>query len=235
MNNTGGQDNRVNCSKCQRDYNSSNAFCPYCGEKSAREPGTQATAPAAQPPVPPSYVQPPPPQMMPQRLAPSSGKAVASLVLALAGLLVFPIVCSVLAIIFGRQAKREILVSEGRLRGKEMADAGFIIGIVGLALYLVLTVVIIVVAISVTPHVYNNSRANAQKRTCMANQRTVDGAVQVFYAETERYPENLQEMVESEFKVLKSIPTCPAEGAYTWVPGDPPYIKCKDPSHNLNP
>lgn len=73
----------------------------------------------------------------------------------------------------------------------------------------------------------------AKKRTCQANQRTVDGAVQSYQANdpSQRYPESLEDMTRAGVKVLKSIPSCPVNGAYTWVSapgntGKPPYISC---------
>lgn len=62
------------------------------------------------------------------------GSAVAALVLGILGLVFCPIVCSVLAIIFGQQAKGEI-ERDPSLGGAGMATAGFVMGIVGLALY----------------------------------------------------------------------------------------------------
>ena len=64
---------------------------------------------------------------------PTPGKATASLVLGIVGLVFCPVICSVLAIVFGRQAKAEI----GRnpsLGGASLANAGVILGWVGVAL-----------------------------------------------------------------------------------------------------
>jgi hypothetical protein len=61
------------------------------------------------------------------------GKATAALVLGIVGIFICPIVCSVLAIIFGQQAKREI-DADPDLGGRGVAQAGFILGIVGLVL-----------------------------------------------------------------------------------------------------
>ena len=60
------------------------------------------------------------------------GKATASLVLGIAGLIICPLICSVLAIIFGTQAKNEI--RRQNLGGYGIAQAGFILGIIGLIL-----------------------------------------------------------------------------------------------------
>lgn len=87
--------------------------------------GEQAAAAPVAPPAPPGAQTTP-------------GKATASLVLGIVGLLVCPIVCSVLAIVFGIQAKSEIDGSGGRLGGRGMAQAGVILGILGLVAFVVL-------------------------------------------------------------------------------------------------
>ena len=62
------------------------------------------------------------------------GNAVASLVLGILGLVLCPIICSVIAIILGQQAKQQI-ERDPKLTGSGLATAGYIMGIVGLALY----------------------------------------------------------------------------------------------------
>ena len=79
----------------------------------------------------------------------TSGKAVAALVLGVAGFFVFPIVCSILAIVFGRQAREEIR-RDPRLSGDGLAQAGEILGWVGIALGVVaLALFVLFVAIAV--------------------------------------------------------------------------------------
>ena len=63
----------------------------------------------------------------------TSGSAIASLVLGIAGIFVLPVVLSVLAIIFGKRAKDEIDSSEG-VGGEGLATAGVVLGWIGLAL-----------------------------------------------------------------------------------------------------
>jgi hypothetical protein len=89
---------------------------------------------------------PPPPQQ-------SSGNATAALVLGICGLTVCPILCSILAIVFGGIAKREIDASGGRLGGRDAAKAGLILGWVSLALWglgILAYVAFIVLAIALT-------------------------------------------------------------------------------------
>lgn len=81
--------------------------------------------------------------------------------------------------------------------------------------------------------IQQSAGSNAAKRTCQANQRTVDGAVQSYQANDpdQRYPDSLEVMTMPDVKVLKSIPTCPVCGDYIWITapgntGSPPYISC---------
>src|SRR3954465_11078934 len=73
-----------------------------------------------------SYHQQPPP--------PTSGAATASLVLGICGLVVCPFVCSVLALVFGYQAREQIDESSGQLGGRSSAVAGIVPGWVGVGL-----------------------------------------------------------------------------------------------------
>jgi Domain of unknown function (DUF4190) len=91
---------------------------------------------------------PPPPPRAPVA-ARSSGKAVASMVLGICGLvlgfLFLPIICCVLAIVFGSLALQDISAEGGRLGGHGQAVAGLVLGIVGLAGW---ALVIVVLAVS---------------------------------------------------------------------------------------
>ncbi len=69
------------------------------------------------------------------------GEATASLVLGILGLLFCPLICSLLAIIFGVKARNMIDASGGYLGGRGVAQAGLIMGVVGMALYTVGTIV----------------------------------------------------------------------------------------------
>ena len=80
----------------------------------------------------PGELPPPPPQDSapgaPQR---RSGRATAALVLGIVGILVFPVVCSTLAIIFGALALRDI-GDHDDIQGRSMAWWGLGLGIAGL-------------------------------------------------------------------------------------------------------
>ena len=72
-------------------------------------------------------VPPPPPGPVARR----SGRATAALVLGIVGILVFPVVCSTLAIIFGALALRD-MGPDPEVRGRSMAWWGLGLGIAGL-------------------------------------------------------------------------------------------------------
>ena len=68
-----------------------------------------------------------------------------------------------------------------------------------------------------------SSRTSPQGRTCLANMRTVDSAIEAYNALKDAYPKSMQQMVGA---MLKKVPVCPAGGKYVWVDGKPPTIKC---------
>jgi hypothetical protein len=75
----------------------------------------------------------------------TEGLAVASLVLGIAGFVVCPLICSVLAVIFGQQAKNKIRMDPS-LQGEGMAQAGFILGIIGLAVGVIVLIIVVIAA-----------------------------------------------------------------------------------------
>jgi hypothetical protein len=93
----------------------------------------------SEPPPPPQYGAPLPPQGgVPPK---NSGKAIGSLVTGLVGLLTiccgFLVVTSIVAIVLGFLARKEIRASNGALKGDGMALAGIITGFVGVAMVIV--------------------------------------------------------------------------------------------------
>ncbi len=83
--------------------------------------------------------------------------------------------------------------------------------------------------------VYNSSRKNAQKRTCQANIRTIDGAISAYYADNEKNPDNIGALVEGQY--LKTTPTCPSgPKPYTLETSTEGVLEAhcpNDPSHSL--
>jgi Domain of unknown function (DUF4190) len=74
----------------------------------------------------------------------SSGKATASLVLGILGLVFCPLICSVLALVFGYQSRNEIDASGGRIGGRGNATAGVVLGWIGVAICVLFLILIVI-------------------------------------------------------------------------------------------
>ncbi len=118
------------CSSCGSETAPGQRFCPSCG----RAVGAPVIGSLGS---------------MRESAGQTSSKAVASLALGVAGFVVVPVVCSVLAIILGSQAKREI-EADKRLGGESMARAGVILGWVGLVFVGVALLVVFAIAASMS-------------------------------------------------------------------------------------
>jgi hypothetical protein len=79
----------------------------------------------------------------------TSGNAIASLVLGILGFVVFPLVPSILAIVLGRSAKRDIAARPG-LGGEGMATAGIVLGWIGVAVIVVAVLFVVPVLSAVS-------------------------------------------------------------------------------------
>ncbi|MDD3717675.1 MAG: DUF4190 domain-containing protein [Actinomycetota bacterium] len=142
------------CARCGKENPDDAIFCANCGGAFTPEEAGEEAAP-------PPYGQPPaaypaqyPPPGAPYAQGPypvvvqvNNSKATASLVLGIVGLFVCPIVCSVLAIILGSTAKKEIAESGGYQTGESNARAGIILGWIGLAVVIVTMIIWAIVAI----------------------------------------------------------------------------------------
>jgi hypothetical protein len=76
----------------------------------------------------------------------TSGEATASLILGICGLVICSLICSPLAIMYGKRARRSIAASGGRLGGESQATAGIVMGWIGVGL-LILGLVVVVIFI----------------------------------------------------------------------------------------
>ena len=112
------------CTRCGSALPPGAVYCPACG---ARAGGVATTAAAA--------------------VDRTHGKAIASLVLGIAGFVVLPVVCSVLAIILGTSARRE-LAADPSQGGHGLATAGIVLGWVGVGLAVLAVVVFALVAVA---------------------------------------------------------------------------------------
>jgi hypothetical protein len=68
---------------------------------------------------------------------PNSSMAIVSLIAGILGLTIFPLIGSIVALITGSMAKKEINESRGALGGEGMAKAGVILGWIGVGLSVV--------------------------------------------------------------------------------------------------
>ena len=112
----------------------------------------------SEPPPPPQYGAPVPPQGgVPPK---TSGKAIGSLVTGLVGLLTiccgFFVVTSIVALVLGFLARKDIRASDGRLKGDGMALTGIITGFVGIAM-VILTIILVATGVLDTNFEYSTS------------------------------------------------------------------------------
>ena len=75
---------------------------------------------------------------------PTPGNAIASLILGIIGIVLCPIVTSVVGLILGYGAKQEIDNSGGRLGGRGVAMGGIITSWIGLAIYIPIIALIVI-------------------------------------------------------------------------------------------
>lgn len=85
---------------------------------------------------------------------------------------------------------------------------------------LMVVVLIIGILVAIAVPVFNVARENAWRRTCQANLRTLDGAIQAYYAEYGAFSADFNDgtnidsnhdLVEGQY--IKKAPTCPKAAA----------------------
>ncbi|MGH2807440.1 MAG: DUF3105 domain-containing protein [Actinomycetota bacterium] len=84
------------------------------------------------------------PGYYPPQGRPTNGLAITSLISGIAGLTFFPILGSILALVFGYLGKGQIDRSQGAQDGRGMAIAGIVLGWIGVVLTLLITALIVV-------------------------------------------------------------------------------------------
>lgn len=105
------------------------------------QPGQPAQSWQAQPPA---YQ---PGGHYPPAVAPTSSKATTSLILGIISLVACGLLLGIPAMIVGRQAKREIKESGGRVGGDGLATAGFVTGLIG-TIWSVLAIIVFVILLA---------------------------------------------------------------------------------------
>ena len=103
---------------------------------------------------------------------------------------------------------------------------------------LMIVILIIAILIGVAVPVYLAASDNAKRSTCQANLRTIDGAINTYFADALEYPDTVVSMSSEPYKVLKnSYYVCPTNNsAYTLSHGAPderPSLSCPsgEPDH----
>jgi prepilin-type N-terminal cleavage/methylation domain-containing protein len=76
---------------------------------------------------------------------------------------------------------------------------------------LMVVVLIIGILVAIAIPVFNAAKANAQKKSCFANQRMIEGACQTYAADDPNgaLPANVAALVPT---YIKTVPACPAGG-----------------------
>lgn len=84
---------------------------------------------------------------------------------------------------------------------------------------LMIVILIIAILVAIAVPVYLSARSNAQKRTCQANLRTIDGAINTYIADQTGDAEAVYPLVMTDMvgKVLKAEPFCPAGTTVTKI------------------
>ncbi len=90
-----------------------------------------------------------------------SGKATAALVLGICGLVFCPLICSVIALVLGYQARDEIARSNGWITGGGSAKAGIVLGWIGVAISAFFVIIVIIVA-ATDPSAFDEAAAGAR-------------------------------------------------------------------------
>jgi len=110
---------------------------PPGGEPQGAPPGEQAPGPSG-------WQQTPDGRWVQTGAQTSNGKSTAALVLGILGLLFCPLICSVLALVFGYQSRREIDASGGRMGGRGNATAGIVLGWIGVSISVIFLILLVI-------------------------------------------------------------------------------------------
>ena len=130
------------CPYCSASVQDDARICPICHMSVVAPPSVPGT-PTAAGAVPPGSM---PPGAFAQANAPTSGKAVGSLVCGILGFVILPVISAIPAIVLGHLSLSEIKRSAGRIKGQGLAIAGLVLGYMGIAL---IPFILIIAAIAI--------------------------------------------------------------------------------------
>lgn len=166
------------CRNCGTANPDSGQFCSKCGQPLSSAAARTTPGPT---PVPGSSFATPPSVTGD---APTSGKAIASLV---CGIFTFFLPASIAAIILGHLSLSEIRKSAGRIGGRGIATTGLVLGYLGIA---IIPFIMIVAAIAI-PNLLR-ARIAANEATAMGSLRVIETASIVYSSEYENgFPSSL--------------------------------------------
>lgn len=182
----------MNCPYCAEPLDPNAQVCPHCQ-------GTIAPAAVAPPPPPafaaPQFAPAPAPAPVPVYTGPAQpcGKATASLVLGIIGLVLAVVLIGIplgiIAVILGHLALSEIKHSGGRLEGRGKAVAGLVTGYICVAMILMLPFILIVAAILIPGVVKSKMAAN--ESSAASSLRTVNTAIVSYQSSCNGLPPSL--------------------------------------------
>ncbi|MGH9813671.1 MAG: DUF4190 domain-containing protein, partial [Candidatus Acidiferrales bacterium] len=146
-------------------------------------------------------------------IVPTSGKALASLVL---GVLGGFWITAILALIFGYQARTEIRQSQGRLAGDELARAGIILGWV-YAPFLAIFPILIIAAIAIPNLLQARQRAN--EASAVGSLRTINTACEYYANQSpdRGFPDSLEEMGPGGADLIDSVLASGRKNGYVFT------------------
>jgi len=153
------------------------------------------TTPSAAGQIPPRFLPPPgyrgsmapyQPQIARPMAQTTNGSAIASLVLSILGLFG---IGSLLGVIFGFKARREIRASGGYQGGDGLALAGIIIGFVTLALFIFVLAIWIVAFTAIRSNISMVSSQQQRILQCESDVKSVETAVAAYQAEKGSFPD----------------------------------------------
>lgn len=98
---------------------------------------------------------------------------------------------------------------------------------------LMVVILIIAILVAIAVPVFNVARTAAYRRTCQANLRTLDGAVNTYNAAEDGWPSGTTALVDGQY--IKAAPACPVNStAYSYSTSTHAYSCPNNGNTNVN-